>query len=397
MTDGASQKTYLVMGGGGIKAAAYHFGVCLALKNRGFTFIGGPSTLVNSKKNSNFTISGYVGSSAGAFFSALLAYGHDVDSLSAVFNKQFLFSESKANSAIERIKYSTIFSLNKTKLVKEYLRFVSTKSKDKIGGFETKLKGFFKASGLFSMDAIEKYLEKSSFGVSSFNDLSADLKIVATFLDKPKRAVFESDNKKTFSSNDEDTYFSNVLIKDAVAASMSLPPLFSPYCINFSDGSKDFFFDGEIRNTLSTDVAVKSGAGLVISSYATTPYSKNETFGSLSNYGVPTILNQALYMTVEQKIERYKLDLKQKQELFSEINSLLNKKDIEQVLKKTILETIERKLDFKNFVQHVFIKPSDTHSEIFFLDHFSLDKKVLDRIVKIGYKSAQEALNKAKI
>jgi predicted acylesterase/phospholipase RssA len=396
MDDTRNSRTYLVLGGGGIKAAAYHFGVCLALKNRGFQFVGGPSSLSNNKNENDLIISGYVGSSAGAFFAALLSYGHDVDSLSAVFNKQFLFSEKKTNSTIERIKYSTIFSLNKTKLFKEYLRFVSRKSKSDFGGFESRLKGFFKATGLFSMNAIEKYLEKSSFGISKFENLAADLKIVASFLDKPNRAIFGPSLKSCniFSNNDE--YFSKVSIKDAVAASMSLPPLFSPYCITFNDDSKEFFFDGEIRNTLSTDIAVSSGASLVISSYATVPYRKNETFGSLSNYGVPTILNQALYMTVEQKIEKYKLDLQQKRDLYLEISNLLNEKPFKLIEKNLVLNLIEKKLDYKHSVRHIFISPTESHSELFFLDHFSLDKKILDRIVKVGYKSAQEALNKFK-
>ncbi|MCS6838115.1 MAG: patatin-like phospholipase family protein, partial [Bdellovibrionaceae bacterium] len=34
-------KRSLVLSGGGIKASAFHLGVCLALKERGYAFLGG--------------------------------------------------------------------------------------------------------------------------------------------------------------------------------------------------------------------------------------------------------------------------------------------------------------------------------------------------------------------
>ena len=43
------KKIALVLSGGGIKAAAYHIGVCLALKEKGFVFAGGPKELVRQK------------------------------------------------------------------------------------------------------------------------------------------------------------------------------------------------------------------------------------------------------------------------------------------------------------------------------------------------------------
>ena len=66
------KKIALVLSGGGIKAAAYHIGVCLALKEKGFVFAGGPKELVRQKfveaKIPNLpsapTIRLYVGSSA---------------------------------------------------------------------------------------------------------------------------------------------------------------------------------------------------------------------------------------------------------------------------------------------------------------------------------------------
>src|ERR1700692_4437613 len=65
-----------------------------------------------------------------------------------------------------------------------------------------------------------------------------------------------------------------------------------------------FFFDGEIRDTLSTHVAADHGADLVIASYSIQPYHYNKEMGSLHHYGIPLILNQALYQVVDKKSRR---------------------------------------------------------------------------------------------
>ena len=43
------KKIALVLSGGGVKAAAFHIGVCLALKEKGFRFAGGSAEEVQAK------------------------------------------------------------------------------------------------------------------------------------------------------------------------------------------------------------------------------------------------------------------------------------------------------------------------------------------------------------
>ena len=62
---------------------------------------------------------------------------------------------------------------------------------------------------------------------------------------------------------------------------------------------------GEIRDTLSTHVASDTCSDLVISSYSIQPYHFNKEIGSLHEYGIPAIFNQALYQLVQQKIEKH--------------------------------------------------------------------------------------------
>src|SRR5277367_68605 len=70
----------LVLSGGGIKAAAFHIGVCLALQEKGFRFIGGTREGVEESPflHDPLAIKTYVGSSAGALVSSFLASGHSV-------------------------------------------------------------------------------------------------------------------------------------------------------------------------------------------------------------------------------------------------------------------------------------------------------------------------------
>ena len=43
------KKISLVLSGGGIKAAAFHIGACLALREKGFTFTGGSKDSVTTQ------------------------------------------------------------------------------------------------------------------------------------------------------------------------------------------------------------------------------------------------------------------------------------------------------------------------------------------------------------
>ena len=86
---------------------------------------------------------------------------------------------------------------------------------------------------------------------------------------------------------------------------VACPPVFAPYEIKDEKRAPTHYFDGEIRDTLSSHVAADHGADLVISSYSVQPYHYNERMGSLHKYGIPVILNQALYQVIEQKIQKH--------------------------------------------------------------------------------------------
>ena len=111
----------LVLSGGGVKAAAFHIGVCLALKEKGFRFAGGSkSHLENVFPEDHMTFKTYVGSSAGAVISSFLASGHDVYSIVDAFlegsEESFNFAnrvdDDEHTHSLPPLTYRDIFSLN---------------------------------------------------------------------------------------------------------------------------------------------------------------------------------------------------------------------------------------------------------------------------------------------
>jgi len=117
----------LVLSGGGVKAAAFHVGVCLALREKGFKFSGGvrPDKDPENQpqpdqplvfENGPLTFSIYVGSSAGAVVSSFLAAGHSIDAIIDAFTRgSGLGALTRFRSDGRRLKpltYRDIFALN---------------------------------------------------------------------------------------------------------------------------------------------------------------------------------------------------------------------------------------------------------------------------------------------
>lgn len=70
-----NKKTGLVLSGGVVKAASWHLGVVLALKELGFTLKH------NHSKESDLEISSYIGSSAGSLINLYLAAGYSPEDI----------------------------------------------------------------------------------------------------------------------------------------------------------------------------------------------------------------------------------------------------------------------------------------------------------------------------
>jgi predicted acylesterase/phospholipase RssA len=388
-------KLALVLSGGGIKAAAFHIGVCLALEEKGFRFAGGTKDQVekNYPPEDEKVFRMYVGSSAGSFISSILAAGYSTESLIQAFEmgSGFPFKHKWKDDplSLEPFSYRHIFNFNGLNLIQSLPRVVQDWSV-LTGGLETLIKSRFKINGFFNTAGIERYLRKYVLFENDFRQLGVDLFVIGTQLNHSRKAIFGpfEESRKT-----RDIKFINYAsISDAVAASTALPPVFAPYPIKKPDGKEIYFFDGEIRDTLSTHVAADNGADLVISSYSVQPYHFSPDIGSLHKFGIPVIINQALYQVIQQKIARHIQNQNNIRKIHEDIDKYLKEIKLSKEQRMKVLEIIEKQTNFKPNVDYIYIHPHEKNHEMFFVDHFSLNPEILARIVKIGFKSCLNTL-----
>ncbi len=384
------KKIGLVLSGGGIKAAAFHIGVCLALKGKGFSFSGGSKEMCQheSYPDDSRVIRSYVGSSAGAFISTILAAGYGVESLIHAFELGFGGSFIYPHEEMRRLKqigYRHLFSVNGRRILRFLPDAILNRSMMQ-GGLEALIKSGFKLDGLFTTKGIESYLRKEVLIDNEFHRLGVELYIVATQLNHSRKAIFGPFKESYKTSTTK--YINYASISDAVAASTALPPVFSPYAIQRKDGKQMYFFDGEIRETLSAHIAADHGADLVISSYSVQPYHYHSEVGSLHQYGVPAIVNQALYQVIQQKIQK-QIDFETaSRQLYKMIDGFFKQGLLPDDQRDRVLATINLTLKHRPNVDQIYISPRPENYEMFFADHFSLKPRVLENIARIGFKSA---------
>lgn len=388
------KKPALVLSGGGVKAAAFHAGVCLALQEKGFRFAGGTKDEVDRHQQDHKTFRCYVGSSAGSIVASFLASGYTVADFIDAF-EMGAGLKTKQPRSVHRLKpltYFDIFSLNGLNFVHMIPKFLQRKAISVSGGLEVLVKNGFKVNGLFTANGIERYLRRNVLPTNRFSELGVELFIVATQLNHSRKVVFGPFEQTT---KDETIKWANyATISNATAASASLPPMFAPYGIKDEKGREIYFFDGEIRDTLSTHVAVDHGADLVIASYSIQPYHFNKEMGSLHHYGIPIILNQALYQVVEQKIRKaiyHQADIKA---LLNTVDGYFKKAGLPEEHRERLVKIMAERVNYRMGVDYIYIHPNPEDYEMFFVDHFSLNPKILGRIVRIGFKSAVAALRR---
>ena len=398
MRIGEKKRLALVLSGGGVKAAAFHLGACLALREKGFKFAGGSKHNVEAHySDDKMTFKVYVGSSAGAFISTMLASGHEIESIIDAFERgaesplNKLLKRRPQHSTLKPLTYADMFSINGTNIINVLPNLMRGRSLI-TSSLEALIKSGFKINGIFTTKGLERYVRENVVEDNQFSSLGVDLFICATQLNHSRKIVFGNFNETTRTNKIK--YGNFATISDAVAASTSLPPLFAPYGIKNQKGKEIQFFDGEIRDTLSTHVAADLGADLVISSYSIQPYHYNEVMGSLHEYGIPVIFNQALYQVVQQKIEKHIEHEQQISAILKAIDGYFQSQGLPEEHREKIREIILKRTGHKPNVDYIYIHPSPEDHEFFFADHFSLNAEMMTRIVHSGFRAAIQVLRK---
>jgi len=394
------KKIALVLSGGGVKAAAFHIGVCLALKQKGFKFAGGTKEEVSAKYgNDELTIKFYVGSSAGSVISTFLAAGWSLNAIIHAFERgatdisEALDAETiYEEEDLRPISYRDIFNINSKEMLSLIPNMLKSSGSIVSGGLEVLIKNGFKLNGIFTTKGLERYVRENVWPTNTFHNFGVDLYIVSTQLNHSRKVIFCS--KDELSKDKTVLYANYATVAEAVAASASLPPVFAPYAIKNRDGADVYFFDGEIRDTMSTHIANDHGCDLVIASYSIQPYHYTETMGSLHQYGIPVIMNQALYQVVEQKIENHVKARKSVESIYNAVDGYLRQINIEEEHRQKLLSIITSRSNYRPETDFIYIHPDAQDYKTFFADHFSLSPGLLKNSVQSGFKAALNALRK---
>ena len=374
----AKRRLAFVASGGAVKAACFHMGVCLALKERGFQFLGGLRAGAGTvQTDRTFTV--YIGSSAGAFFSSMLASGYRLEDIA----DSFVGSHGKGG--LRRIAWHEAFRPVRPKPIR-YVRELLNR-RTPIRGIEGYLHRAFPGSGFCSTAGIADYLRKCVLPTTNFHALAPELYVPATALDHSRKLVFGA---RRHEARDGVVYEDRVPIHDAVAASAALPPFYRPYSIK-GGAYPGYYFDGEIRDTLSTGTAKDVGADLIVSSYTHQPYHYHRAFGSLVNFGIPAIMVQAIYLAIEQKIRLHQRARRDRDTVMEITDRFFREHKLDDRLRRRLLDELGLAIQHRPGIDYIYIHPED-EPNFFFAEHFDLSRKGVEKAVNLAYKLAIKRL-----
>jgi predicted acylesterase/phospholipase RssA len=382
-----NKRVALVLSGGVVKAAAWHLGVALALEELGFSLKNNnDSTSDEFDIKKSLEIDTYVGSSAGSMISIFLACG---------FTPQEIINGvlGLKSSRMEKLSYKHMFHFNK-KRIKPPKSELYHPLEEFPAIIKHALKPFMNFSGFFSTEGVRKYLIDNILETDRFEDFKPDLFIVGTQLDHSRKVIFSKYNYPNPSHDSTACYYTGTSVSEAAAASMSVPPFYSPYPIeNPITGEVDYYIDGEIRETLSTHIAEDNGADIIISSWTHTPYHYFDEVGSLVNYGLPNIVMQSLYLMIQKKIVASRAKRATAMDIMDTVSEYMKQEKFANAHRRDILAILERKLNVNTKVKLIDIYPDHNDYKLFFSNAFSLNPDVAAHTVKSGYKRAMQILS----
>ncbi len=235
-----SEKTALVLGGGGFTGGVYEIGALRAL-----------DLLTVNKSINDFDI--YVGTSAGALIASFAANGITPEQMMRVVNNQVPtpFADIDYGSLLrpnvkEFAAKGIRFPWHLARILREIPHSLLNLSPMELVVALTD----FLPSGIYTGAGIEDYVRQvlSEDGrTDDFRELGSELYLAATDLDTCERIVLGTDG------------WDDVPISSAVRASAALPMVYKPHVIKDRE-----LIDGGIVSTTNLDIAVEAGATFVL-------------------------------------------------------------------------------------------------------------------------------------
>jgi predicted acylesterase/phospholipase RssA len=394
---GRKKKIGLVLSGGGTKAAAFHIGVAYALKESGFEFYQGLKSNQNENLPGGRSIQTYVGSSGGSFIATLLASGYSLENISASFLNQTMDPDKYHPKPLPRLQYKKMFKLRPEAALEQASQFMTIKNvmtglMD--GKFPSLLQlKWLKMTGFFSTLGLEQFLREEVLPSNRFEDYAPELFVVSTKLNDSQKIVFGKNEYPPPPHDPRCEYQTHIKISDAVAASASLPIVFAPYVLNDESGEAHQYIDGEIRETLSTHIAIDSGADLVFSSYTHQPYRYVKAIGSLTKLGLPAIVIQSIYILIEQKINSTFESYRSRKNAMNEVYRYCKSANLNDEHTLQIMTILETELHHNRDIDLIQIHPDPSDTNTFLAEHFTLNPRKLTEMVKAGYRAGMARLS----
>lgn len=377
---GQSVRVALVAGGGAVKAYAFHIGVLRGLEEDGFHFRSGLRWDPCQAAAGQREIDGFVGSSAGGCIVASLAAGHSVENL-------YLALRGKA-PGVPRFGYRTLFvpvAPNPVRFLRRAVR------RWKLG--DAWPHQLLDPGGVFTAAGVERYFRRHGLPTNRFSDLAARLFLVATQVNNSRKVVFGPTDSLTDAGYDPScAYYDNVLISQALAAAVSVPPMFAPYgIVSPSSGKLFHYYDGEVREPLSLHIARDAGAEFVIASSIWNPYTYDERVGTLADWGMSLVAQQALHQMIEQKVQQDR----QRGQQYDQLLALVDRygadhgwtPEARQGLKREVASLLRHRS-----TRSLYVTPEPTDGAFFFHGNFRFGRRLVDRCVEAGHRAYRRAI-----
>ena len=377
---GQGPRVAFVAGGGGVKSYCYHLGVLRAMEEAGFQFRSGLRWEVSAETKRR-EITTYVGSSAGSCIVCCLASGHPVEEM-----RQALFGTAKT---VPLFGYRTLF-VPVAPRPGRYLRRLGRRWE--LGSL--KPHHLVELSGFLTTRGVERYFRKHVLATNRFGDLAAELFLVATQVNTSRKVVFGPvDSFDACCRYDPNcAYYDNIRVSDALAASVSVPPIFAPYTIvNPATGKKFHYYDGEVRDALSAHVARDAGADFTIASNIWSPYQYDEKIGNLGELGMSAVAEQAIHQSFEQKIDQDRQRTARYQRLLEMIEARDREQDVDRAETERFTAEVAAVLQHRP-TRALHVAPSRSDHEFFFGGTFRFDRAFIDRCVDAGYRAFRRAV-----
>lgn len=368
-----------VAGGGAVKAYAFHIGVLLGLQEDGFHFRSGARWEPSVAPPGAREIQCFVGSSAGACAASAIAAGHPVDDL-----RRALFGTVPG---IPTFGYRVLF----VPVAPNPLRFLRRAARRWRLGARLP-QDLLDVGGVFTAAGVERYFRKHVLPTNRFIDLAAKLFLVTTQVNNARKVVFGPKDSLSDTGYDPTcAYYDNVVISQALAAAVSVPPVFAPYgIVNPSTGRTFHYYDGEVREPLSMHIARDAGAEFIIASSIWSSYSFDERVGDLAEFGMSVIGEQALVQMLEQKVQRDRELSRQFDQLLELLETHGARHGVDpgetQSLKQQVCGVLRHRP-----ARTLFVAPDRSDSDFFFHGSFRFGRTLIERCIEAGHQAYRQA------